>query len=70
MDKIELFERYGAMVIVLVVLVWFMERSDTRDKLMEKAFGRLSEAITAFTNIERQNRDDHQKILEVLKDKK
>lgn len=64
--NLELLERYAGWGVLIVVLVWFMKRSDARDKLMQQAFEKLSQAVDALTGIERENSDDHKEIIRTL----
>lgn len=62
----EIVERWAGWGVLIVVLIWFMKRSDTRDKLMQDAFTKLSEAVNALAGIEKQNSEDHKSIVETL----
>lgn len=66
MQTLELVERYGGLAILIVILLWFMRRTDARDKLVQDAFAELAKAVNSFGSIERQNSEDHKKIAEVL----
>lgn len=51
---------------LLLVVWWMMRRSDARDKMLQAAFEKLGTAVDTFSDVERNNRCDHEKILDTL----
>jgi hypothetical protein len=63
---LEWVERLGGWGVVCFVVWWMMRRSDARDKMLQAAFEKLGTAVDTFADVERNNRCDHEKILDTL----
>ncbi len=66
MEWMQWIERLGGWAVVVFICWWMMRRSDSRDRLLQAAFEKLGDAVDTFSEIERQNRQDHNKIVETL----